>query len=313
LVAVAGVALLLSASAAAMLPGLSVGRSDAELRIESEPGGAEVRIDGERRGTTPLVIHLAPGTYDLGLTQGNFVQQRQITLAREERASIYHLLSQAPAAPTNVLPVSAGLSVITEPPGGAVNIDGTDRGVTPLVIDNLAPGEHRLVVRNRGAIYRQAVTLHAGSTATVVVGANAGLAAGWLTVQSPLALQIHEGGALLGITQTNRLMLTAGDHQLTFSNQQAGFQVTRSVRIVEGDTTAVVIQVPRAPASVNAIPWAEVWVNSERVGETPIGNYSLPLGDHQVELRHPQLGTKRVTMSVSLNGSNRLSVNMRQP
>jgi hypothetical protein len=49
------------------------------------------------------------------------------------------------------------------------------------------------------------------------------------------------------------------------------------------------------------------------VGETPIGNYMLRLGDHEVELRHPQLGTRRLTLSVSMNGPNRVAVNMRNP
>ena len=59
------------------------------------------------------------------------------------------------------------------------------------------------------------------------------------------------------------------------------------------------------------MPWAEVSIDGERAGETPIGNAMLPLGNHQIELRHPQLGTKRLTLSVSLNGPNRVAVNMR--
>jgi hypothetical protein len=132
-----------------------------------------------------------------------------------------------------------------------------------------------------------------------------------LSVQAPLRLQIQEAGRLLGTTETDRLMLPVGEHQLTFSDEQSGFRVARAVRIAAGETANVALQIPRAPVNVNAIPWAEVWVDNERVGETPIGNYMLPLGSHQVELRHPQLGTKRMTMSVSLNGVNRLAVNMR--
>jgi hypothetical protein len=38
----------------------------------------------------------------------------------------------------------------------------------------------------------------------------------------------------------------------------------------------------------------------------------LALGNNQIELRRPQLGTKRQTLSVSLNGPNRVAVNMRE-
>lgn len=306
-------ALLLSAAAVVGLPG--VGNSDASLRIESEPVGAEVRINGELRGRTPLVLALAPGTYKVDLGQGDDAKERHVTLASAERASMYHVFRQASADVSPLAPASqsAALSVITEPAGGSVSIDGVDQGAAPVVVQNLTAGEYRLVVRNnQGAVYRQTLTLQAGSTSTVVVGANPILAAGWLTVQTPLTLQIHEAGALLGITEANRLMLTAGEHQLTFSDERTGFRVIRAVRIAAGETTTVVVQLPLAPVNVNANPWAEVWVDSERVGETPIGNYMLSLGNHQIELRHPALGTKRVTMSVSLTGPNRLAVNMRE-
>jgi hypothetical protein len=107
-------------------------------------------------------------------------------------------------------------------------------------------------------------------------------------------------------------MLPAGEHQLTFADQRTGFQTARSVRIDPGGQATIAIQVPRAPVNVNAIPWADVWMGSERLGETPIGNLMLPLGPQQLELRHPELGTKRVSLLVSLNGQNRVSVNMRE-
>jgi hypothetical protein len=207
---------------------------------------------------------------------------------------------------------TSALSVITEPAGGAVSIDGIDRGTAPVVVENLSAGDHRLVVRNQGAVYQRAVTLRAGLISTVVVGTSvAPAAAGWLTVETPLPLQIHEAGGLIGLTETSRLMLTPGDHQLTLSDAKTGFNLSRVVRITPGQTTTLVVDVPRSAVNVNAIPWAEVWVDGARAGETPLGNVMLPLGDHQIELRHPQLGTQRLTLSVSLNGPNRVAVNMR--
>jgi hypothetical protein len=301
--------LIVSATVVIGLP--KAGQADATLGVESDPVGAEVRVDGQMRGKTPLVLALAPGTYAVRVGTDDHAKERRVTLAAAERASIYHVL-RTPREDVGETGPSAALSVITEPAGGRVTLDGVDRGAAPLVVPNLAGGEHRLVVRNQGTTYQQTVTLVDGSTSTVVVGAtNAAAAAGWLSVQAPLRLQIQEAGRLLGTTETDRLMLPVGEHQLTFSDEQSGFRAARAVRIVAGDTANVALQIPRAPVNVNAIPWAEVWVDNERVGETPIGNYMLPLGSHQVELRHPQLGTKRMTMFVSLNGANRLAVNMR--
>jgi hypothetical protein len=55
-----------------------------------------------------------------------------------------------------------------------------------------------------------------------------------------------------------------------------------------------------------------VWVDGDRVGDTPMGNISLPIGIHDVLFRHPELGEQRQTVTVTLNGPARLSVDMRK-
>lgn len=307
--------LLLSVSAFVVWP--QAARPDASLTVESDPPGAAVRLDGQPRGRTPLVLTLTPGTYAVAVGEGGDARERRVTLTEAERASVYHVLT-APAAPATPAPRSsppplAGLSVITQPPGGTVILDGTERGTAPLVVHSLRPGVHQLTVRNQGTVYEDRVTLEAGTTSRVVVGTNPESGAGWLSVQAPLRLQVHEEGKLIGSTETERLMLPTGEHELTFSDPETGFRATHVVRIASGSTTGLTVDIPLAPVNVNAIPWAEVSIDNERIGETPIGNHMLPLGKHDVELRHPQLGTKRVQISVSLDGPNRVAVNMREP
>lgn len=304
---------VLSATAVVGLPG---GASNASIQIQSKPVGIQISINGEVRGRTPLALSLAPGTYDVVLGEGDSADRQQLVLGDAEKRSFQYVVRDNPApadsAATSGIAVTSALSVITEPAGGVVSIDGVDRGAAPIVVKHLTAGDHRLVVRNQGAVYQRAVTLQAGETSTVVVGTSVAAAAGgWLTVQTPLPLQIHEAGGLIGLTETSRLMLAPGDHQLTLSDEKTGFRVSRVVRITPGQTTTLAVEVPRSSVNFNAIPWAEVWIDGERAGETPIGNAMLPLGNHQVELRHPQLGTKRITLSVSLNGPNRVAVNMR--
>jgi hypothetical protein len=304
-----GVALI---ATTALIGWRTVYGAQASLSVETDPPGAEIHINGELRGTAPLALTLAPGTYELSLG-GAEQKTRRVTLAAGERVSLYDevraVAATLAAAPP---PITGDLSIVTAPEGGLVTVDGVDYGAAPVTISALVGGEHQLVVRSQGTVYRQTVTIQPGSTSTVVVGTNTSVAAGWLTVQTPLPLQILEGGRLLGVTETERLMLPAGEHQLTFTDERTGFQVARSVRIEPGGHATVAIQVPRAPVNVNAIPWADVWTANERLGETPIGNLMLPLGPQQLELRHPELGTKRVSLLVSLNGQNRVSVNMRE-
>ena len=301
--------IVLSASA---VVGLRGGASNASIQIQSKPAGIQVHINGEVRGRTPLALSLAPGTYDVVLGEGDSAERHQVVLGDAEKSSLQYVLRDNPAPSATIAADASALSVITEPAGGAITIDGVDHGTAPVLVEHLSAGDHRLVVRNQGAVYQRAVTLRAGETSTVVVGTSVAAAAGgWLTVQTPLPLQIHEAGGLIGLTETSRLMLSPGEHQITLSDEKTGFRTSRAVRITPGQTTTLAVEVPRSPVNINAIPWAEVWIDGERAGETPIGNAMLQLGNHQIELRHPQLGTKRLTLSVSLNGPNRVAVNMR--
>jgi hypothetical protein len=63
--------------------------------------------------------------------------------------------------------------------------------------------------------------------------------------------------------------------------------------------------------NINALPWAEVFVDGARVGDTPLANVMQPIGDHEIVFRHPQLGEKRQVARLTLRDSLRVSVDMR--
>jgi hypothetical protein len=62
----------------------------------------------------------------------------------------------------------SGLIVVSVPPGAAVEIDGDNRGVTPLSLEDLTPGEHAVVVALDGYLEnRQTVTVPEDDTERV--------------------------------------------------------------------------------------------------------------------------------------------------
>jgi serine/threonine-protein kinase len=63
--------------------------------------------------------------------------------------------------------------------------------------------------------------------------------------------------------------------------------------------------------AINAIPWAEVFVDNARVGETPIGNIAVPIGSHEVIFRHPELGERRLSVTVSVGEPMKVGVDLR--
>jgi hypothetical protein len=76
--------------------------------------------------------------------------------------------------------------------------------------------------------------------------------------------------------------------------------------------TAVKVEFPKGTIAINAVPWAEVWVDGEKIGETPIGNLSMTIGTHDVVFRHPDLGEQRHKATVTLTAPARLSVDLRK-
>ena len=100
---------------------------------------------------------------------------------------------------------------------------------------------------------------------------------------------------------------------LDFVSDDLGFRAQRTVAVKPGAGTELSLDLPAVTLSVNAQPWAEVFVDGERVGETPIGTLARPIGRHEVVLRHPELGERRRTVTLTTNGPNRISVDMRRP
>jgi hypothetical protein len=100
---------------------------------------------------------------------------------------------------------------------------------------------------------------------------------------------------------------------LELVNAGLGYRVLRVVHITAGQTFNVGLRSPMGSLSINALPWAEVSINGQRAGETPIANLSLPIGNHEVLFRHPEFGEQRRTVTVGVQGPVRLGVDMKTP
>ena len=169
--------------------------------------------------------------------------------------------------------VDRHLQITSDPSRAALVVDGVPRGVTPLMLPDLSAGSHTLAVRFAAATVEQRVDVVQGTTASVHVVApqSSAAAAGWLSVDVASPLQIFEQDKLVGTTNIGRLLLSPGVHVLDFVSDELGFRAQRTVTVRPGAATDVRLDLPAVTLSVNAQPWAEVFVDGERVGETPIG------------------------------------------
>jgi hypothetical protein len=279
------------------------------LRIESDPSGAEVRLDGAPRGTTPLSLSIPAGQYKLSVHSGVNVKEMPVTVT-SGTATVLHL-TWADTAPALTAAVG-NLSVATDPSGARVLVDGEDRGESPLTLRNIPTGQHRVVVRAGGNTYTRSVLVEAGATATLFIGGSTGPATGSLAVSSPVAVQVFEDGRLIGTSDMARIILPAGQHDLELISEAVGYRANRSIRVAAGQTASLAVELPKATLSINAVRWAVVYIDGVRAGETPLGNLQQTLGPHELLFRHPQLGERKMVTTVTLKEINRISIDMRK-
>ena len=278
------------------------------LAVTTTPAGANVVIDGEQRGRAPMTIELPAGDHVL-----------QVGLDGASRTIGFKVTAGAQVSQVIDLPKAAAatgqLQVRTEPSGARVVVDGQKRGASPVTVEGLMPGVHTVTVEGPAGTVTQEVTVASGVTAAVVVPLNTAAAApasGWLSVSSPVDVQIHENGQLLGTNRSAKIAAPVGRHDLEISNDALGYRVTRSITVAPGETSAMKLEPPKGSLSLNATPWAEVWIDGQRAGETPIGNVQLSIGQHEVVFRHPELGERRFTPTITLTAPARLTADFRR-
>jgi hypothetical protein len=289
--------------------------STGNVTIETTPAGLEVVLAGKSLGKTPLTTSLAPGAYDVQV--GTAPDARSVKLNVTAGTSVVQHLEFATAtAGTGSAP--GGLRIQTDPAHLPVSVDGVARGAAPVAIEALPPGEHDVSVKTGSGVIHRTVQVQSRETVSLIVSSAAppvdrgAVAAGWITITAPVTLQLREGGKVIGTTESDRLMLPAGDHAIEFSNEALGFTARRTLRVTAGKTTASRVDLPSGTLSVNAQPWAEVWVDGERVGETPIGNLTRPIGNHEIVFRHPELGERRERVVIAVGKPARVGVDLRK-
>ncbi len=309
-VCVIGIAATAVRSRAAASTGIG---STGSVSIESEPGSASIVVDGEPRGTTPLSVTLPAGRHTLQLRRQDRTQEVSLMVARGV-STVHHFTWPAEPSRTSTPNGTGSLRVTTDGGAARVIVDGVARGSTPVTVNKLSVGVHDVTVVRDGATYRRSILVDAATTASLVITnrTSAGPESGWLSVTAAVPLQIFENGKLVGSTESDRILVPAGDHSFDFTDAALGFRESRDVKIAAGLDQHLTIDLPEAAMNINATPWAEVWLDGRALGETPIGDLTTSIGSHELVFRHPQFGERRVMTVVTTREPARIAVDMRR-
>ena len=206
-------------------------------------------------------------------------------------------------------PTGTGQILIkTEPGGASVLLDGKAAGESPVTLNGVAPGRHVLTFLSSSGSVKRTVKVVAGRSVSVEVP----IYSGWVSVIAPFVVEIAENGTSIGSTEDGRVMLAPGQHHLVLTNADLGYRAEQDVTVTAGETNSVRLE-PTGHANINAIPWAEVWSDGRKIGDTPIANYALPLGGREFLFKHPQFGERKVSATIRAGQPVAVAVDFTKP
>jgi hypothetical protein len=111
------------------------------ITVDSYPSQAEVYINGEHIGTTPLSKSLKIGKYIVEVKkEGYKVYSKEIEIKIGKETIVI----------ANLERMVGGLSIKTEPDGANVYIDGKNYGTTPIEIYDIEIGKHEVLITKEG-------------------------------------------------------------------------------------------------------------------------------------------------------------------
>jgi len=208
-------------------------------------------------------------------------------------------------------PIAPSVLLESPQPGIRVTVDGKPVGATPLQLNVTAQMRSIRVEPTDTQAPPPLVTAPArpepDRTVAELEQAAARQRSGGVTFVAPIALSVLEGDRVLGSTADGTIVASAGSHTLDLVNTALGYRVRQIVAIRAGSIARVNITPPMGRISINAQPWAEVLIDDQPIGQTPLANVQTPIGEHQVTFRHPQFGERRERVTVRADAPARVS------
>ena len=131
---------------------------------------------------------------------------------------------------------------------------------------------------------------------------------GGVRIKTPIELKVLQGDKVLGSTADGPIIAPAGTYQVDLINTTYGYSARRPMTFRPGQIINLDVTIPPGRLSLNAQPWAEVLIDNQPRGETPLANLSVPVGDHEIVFRHPELGERRVKVTVRADQPARASI-----
>ena len=187
------------------------------------------------------------------------------------------------------------LQVDSSPTGARVLVDGKERGITPLTLEALPVGSHKVIIRGDQGSVQRTIAIAAGELAQL----NESIYSGWLHVTAPFEVRISEGRKAITLDDSNQVLLPPGPHDIRFENRGLGLREIRHVEIRPGETSVLSLETPVSHLTITSSEPATVSIDGEQVGETPLTDHVVPIGTRDVTVVSASGVTRHQTLTVT--------------
>ncbi len=200
--------------------------------------------------------------------------------------------SLSPGPVPGPAPAASGRMRVSGTTGAAVFVDGKLRGQVPLSIEGVAPGRLRVRAELEGyRAYEKIVTVAPGRDLDLSVNLEPeARPPGFLALTVLPWAEVYLDGRFVDRTPlSGPVRLEAGKRQLLLRHPNRR-DYSRELDIGPGDTLRLEVTMPQAWGYLNvtATPWAEIFIDGERTGATPLSQpLRLSIGEHRIRLVGP--------------------------
>jgi len=266
------------------------------LLVNSDAGG-DVYVDGQRKDAAPAIISgLTAGDHVVEVKKDGFPPWRQtVTVPAGQQVKV----TASFAAATN-----STLRIIANETDVEIFVDGESKGKAPVTLQSIKPGEH--IVGGRKTRFKpmeQTVRVAPGENAIVsfrMEVAPPDRPRASLKVQSQVPnAEVFVDGSSLGRAPIDRNDLDPGKHYIVVHKD--GFtDFKREVVLLENQSITMVADLSATGAVrvLSSPEGAEVKIDGELIGKTPVQRDAVPSGDHIVEFKMKGFFDHKETMKI---------------
>jgi TolB-like protein len=257
------------------------------MNIYSEPDSAEIYVDNNYMGVTPLSLKkVAEGEHEIRLVKEKFKEWTQRVFVR----------SFQPTDVKATLEVSPGILTISSfPPGAEINFKGKFVAHTPHTLSNLTPGE--VVVNVEKELYEPWTTSvyispNSHETLDIVLKEKKGE----FTISSnPAEADVYlirpdeAGRQFIGTTPLLNYEMTIGDYIIEVEKEDY-FSNQKNITVNHDQLTNIGIELAEKPGTIfvtTSPENARVYLDGIFKGRSPIELDKIPRGTYQFSLGMP--------------------------